>query len=75
MKDNLVKIYYEKIFGKYFMIVESQICKWKCERCKGNVDVYVDDANNLIHKFHHFAHLITQCPYCDYILITRAEQK
>jgi DNA-directed RNA polymerase subunit RPC12/RpoP len=57
------------------MIVSEQICKWKCDRCGKNVDAYVSDANNLLHKFHTIAHIITQCPYCDYILIVKAEQK
>lgn len=57
------------------MIVNEQICKWKCDRCGKNVDAYVSDANNLLSKFQPFAHIITQCPHCDYILIVRAEQK
>ena len=57
------------------MIVNEQICKWKCDSCGKNVDAYVSDANNLLHKFHTIAHIITQCPYCDYILIVKAESK
>lgn len=56
------------------MIISEQVCKWKCNSCTKNVDAYVDDSNNLLHRYQPFAHIITTCPHCDYILIVRAEQ-
>jgi DNA-directed RNA polymerase subunit RPC12/RpoP len=54
------------------MIVNEQIVLWKCEHCNGNVKAYVDKSNNLINEFASHALLISQCPYCDYIIVVKA---